>query len=96
VARTSKHILMFAFDPLSLISISLISCITLHCSYSYARYCLCVSALVFNQESLLKHLNLNLEESRGVVPELFTENSDSLLVTHSVFVINFLIPHYLS
>ena len=39
--RTSKHISMFAFDPLSLNSISLISCIALYYTYSYARYSLC-------------------------------------------------------
>ena len=47
VARTSKHILVFAFDPLSLNSISLISCITLYCSYLiHAWYCLCVHTCV--------------------------------------------------
>jgi len=34
-----------------------ISYIALHCSYSYSRYSLYVPTLVFNQESLLKHLN---------------------------------------
>ena len=52
-ARTSKHILVFAFDPLSL-TLSLILCLALihivH-SYLYAWYCLCVPILVFNQES---------------------------------------------
>jgi len=42
MAQTLKHIFVFAFDTLSLNSISLISCIALHCSYSYARYSLCV------------------------------------------------------
>ena len=43
-ARTSKHIFVFAFDPLSL-SLSLILCLAsfhiVH-SYLYAWYCLCV------------------------------------------------------
>ena len=39
---------------------------------------------------------LYLEESRGVVSEPFTENSGSLLVTHSVLAIKFLILHHLS
>ena len=45
-ARTSKHIFVFAFDPLSLtLSLSLILCLALihivH-SYLYSWYCLCV------------------------------------------------------
>ena len=32
-ARTSKHISVFAFDPLSLNSLSLILCIASYCSY---------------------------------------------------------------
>ena len=43
-ARTSKHILVFAFDPLSL-TLSLILCLAsfyiVH-SYLYAWYCLCM------------------------------------------------------
>ena len=66
-----------------------ISCIELHCSYSYARYSLCVTTLVFNQESFNSTSTLSLEESREVVPEPFTENSGSLLITHSVFTIKF-------
>ena len=46
-ARTSKHIVVFAFDPLSL-TLSLILCLALihivH-SYLYAWYCLCVPHL---------------------------------------------------
>ena len=53
-ARTSKHILVFAFDPLSL-TLSLILYLALihivH-SYLYAWICLCAS-LVFNQESFI-------------------------------------------
>ena len=52
-ARTSKHILVFAFDPLSL-TLSFILCLALiHIviSFIYAWFaCLCV-ILVFNQES---------------------------------------------
>ena len=51
-ARTSKHILVFVFDPLSLTSL-------LHCalhliviSYIHAWFD-CVSILVFNQESFI-------------------------------------------
>ena len=57
MTRISKYVLAFAFDPLSLNSISHISCIVITCSYSYTRYSLCVPTLVFNQESLLKHIN---------------------------------------
>ena len=52
VAQTSKHILLFAFDPLSLNFISLISCIVLYCTYSYTRYS-CVPIFVLNQESFI-------------------------------------------
>ena len=56
-ARTSKHIFVFTFDPLSLtLFLSLILCLALihivH-SYLYAWYCLCVPILVFNQESFI-------------------------------------------
>jgi len=34
-----------------------IACIALHCSFLYARYSLCVPTLIFNEESLLKHLS---------------------------------------
>ena len=50
-ARTSKHILVFAFDPLSLNSISLIFCITLYCSYLiHAWYHLCAHTCVEPKE----------------------------------------------
>ena len=49
-ARTSKHILVFAFDPT--FSNSLLLCALIHIVISYTcLYCLCVSILVFNQES---------------------------------------------
>ena len=49
--RTSKHILVFAIDPLSLNSISLISCIDLYCSYLiYVWYCLCAYTCVEPRE----------------------------------------------
>ena len=52
-ARTSKHIFVFAFDPLSLNSLSFISCIDSYCSYHiYAWYCLYAS-LMLNQESFI-------------------------------------------
>ena len=52
-ARTSKHILVFAFDPLSL-TLSLIYLPLIHIviSFIYAWICLCAS-LVFNQESFI-------------------------------------------
>ena len=49
-ARSSKHILLFAFDPLSL-GLSYI-CALIHIVISYiCSCCLCVPMLVFNQES---------------------------------------------
>jgi len=53
-ARTSKHIIVFVFDPLSL-TLSLIlylALIRIAHSYLYAWYCLFV-ILVFNQESFI-------------------------------------------
>ena len=46
-ARTSKHISVFAIDPLSLNSLSYLPCIDSYCSYHilYAWYCLCVPHL---------------------------------------------------
>ena len=72
-ARTSKHILVFAFDPLSLYSLSYI----VHCSYcSYHIHAWfdCVPILVFNEESFIYHLNSYLEEFRGDSPEPLTGN----------------------
>ena len=79
----------FTFDPLSLNSISLISYIALFSTYSFARYSLCVSTLCWIKRVSYNTLTLNLEESRGVVPEPFTKNSASLLVTHSVLQLSF-------
>ena len=42
-ARTSKHILLFAFDPLILNSLSLYLCIALLCHLIYMLVCLCAS-----------------------------------------------------
>jgi len=79
VARTSKHILLFTFDPLSLNSISLISCITLYCIYSYARYSLCVcSHLCWTKRASYSTSTLNLEECWGDSPEPFTSNLATL------------------
>jgi len=56
--RTSKHISVFAFDPLSLtlslsLSLSLLHCALIHIVISYTcLVCLCAS-LVFNQESFI-------------------------------------------
>ena len=68
-ARTSKHILVFAFDPLSLNS--LLYCALHHIVHIlYAWYCLCVP--------ILEHLNSYLEEFRGDSLEPFTGNSVTL------------------
>ena len=49
-ARTSKHIFVLAFDPLSL-TLSLILCIDSYCSYHIHVWFDCVPILVFKQES---------------------------------------------
>ena len=58
-ARTSKHILVFAFDPLSLslfLSLSLILCLAsfhiVHIIYMLGINCVC-AILVLNQESFI-------------------------------------------
>ena len=54
-ARTSKHILLFAFDPLTLNSLSLslfVLCIDSYCHIIYMLVCLCAS-LVLNHESFI-------------------------------------------
>ena len=53
-ARTSKHILLFAFDPLTLNSLSLyfVLCIVSYCHIIYTLVCLCAS-LVLNHESFI-------------------------------------------
>ena len=52
-ARTSKHISLFAIDPLSLNSFSLIHCALHHIIHIlYACVCLC-AILVLNQESFI-------------------------------------------
>ena len=90
-ARTSKHIFMLAFDPLSLNSISLhiFHCFTLFI-FIYMLDIVCVPTLMCNQESFYSTSTLNLEEPQGVVSKPFTGNSGSFLVTHCVFAIKFL------
>ena len=51
MARTSKHIPVFVFDPLN--SISLISCITYIIHISYMLGIICVPILVLYQESFI-------------------------------------------
>ena len=52
-ARTSKHILVFAFDPFSL-TLSYLPCIDSYCHIILiCLTCLCVSILVINQESFI-------------------------------------------
>ena len=49
--RTSKHILVFAFDPLSL---SLVLCLALiHIAISYTCLCVCVPHLCLTTRALL-------------------------------------------
>ena len=52
-ARTSKHILVFTFDPLSLTLSYIVLCIISYCSFILICLVLivCVPTLVFNQES---------------------------------------------
>ena len=58
MARTSKHILMFAIDylPLSQLSQLLISCISIIVQFILTWYCLCAHTCIKPRE-LLKHLN---------------------------------------
>ena len=75
LSRTSKHILVFVFDPLSLNSFSLTSCIASYCSYSYMLSIGCVSILVLNKRASYSISTLNLKESRGDSSEPFMGNS---------------------
>ena len=56
-ARTSKHILVFAFDPLTLNSLSLftfVPCIFSYCSYhTYMLGLFVCASLVLNHESFI-------------------------------------------
>ena len=54
-ARISKHIRVFAFDPLSLtLSLSFILCLALiHIDHSYMLGLFVCASLVFNQESFI-------------------------------------------
>ena len=91
VARTSKHIPVFAFDLLSLNSISIISCIALHCLYHiHAWYYLCAHTCIESRELLIAPQLFSLEESRRVVPKPFKGNSGFLLITYSVLTIKFI------
>ena len=49
--RTSKHILVFAFDPISLTLSYIVPCIISYRSYHLHAWFDCVPILVFNQES---------------------------------------------
>ena len=81
-ARTSKHIRVFAIDPLFFNSLSITLCfasfILSYHTYMLGCVCLCAS-LVFNHESFIYHLNYYSEESRGVSPEPFTGNLATLV-----------------
>ena len=76
-ARTSKHIFVFAFDPLSL-TLSYLPCIDSYCHIIHkCLVCLCAS-LMLNQESFTLYLNFYLEEFKGDSPKPFTGNSATL------------------
>ena len=93
-ARTSEHILVFAFDPLISLTLSLLFvqsiihlfisyCLHLflaliHIAYPYMLGLLVCASLVLNHESFIQHLNAYLGESRGVSPEPFMGNSATL------------------
>ena len=87
VARTSKHILLFAFDPLSLNFISHISCIALYCTYSYVRSSLYVCPyLCWTKRASYITSTLNLEEIvQSPSPGIRLHS----LVTHSVLQLSF-------
>ena len=93
-ARTSKQILLFALDPLTLtLSLSLL-CAQHHSQhhiyllvfehrfillYSLYAWIVVCASLVLNHKSFIQHLNPYLGESRGVSPEPFTGNSATLV-----------------
>ena len=53
-ARTSKHIFVFVFDPLSLTLSYIVPCIILYCSYHIYACVVCLCAiLMLNQESFI-------------------------------------------
>jgi len=82
MARTSKHIFAFAFGSFFL-TLSLLYLALLHIVHIHMLDIVCVcSHLCWTKRASNSTSTLNLEESRGVVPEPFTENSDSLLVTN--------------
>ena len=92
-AQTSKHISVFAFDPLSLtLSLSLTLCLAsfhiAHIIYMLGIVCVC-AILVLNQESFIEHLNSYSEEFRGDSPEPFAGNSATLIGYTKCVAINF-------
>ena len=70
LARTSKHILVFAFGSLyisTFYSLYILHCYS--CLYLYMLDIACVFTLVLNQEGYWSISNHNLEESWGEIPE---------------------------
>jgi len=88
VVRTSKHIPVFVFDLFTFSLFYIFHCLTLFISYTCLVLFVCPH-LCWTKRASNRTSTLNLEESRGVVPEPFTENSGSLLVAHSVLAIKF-------
>ena len=82
VAQISKHILVFAFGSLYLLTLYSYILYRYYCSYLYMFDIVCVLTLVFNQESYWSTSSPSLEESWGEVLKLFMGNLASLLVTH--------------
>ena len=94
-ARTSKHIFVFAFDPLSL-TLSLISCINSYCSYHlYAWYCLCALICVEPKELQIAPQLLFRGIQRSQSRALHREFGYTFCL-HLVCCNQFLISHYLS
>ena len=78
-ARTSQHIFMFAFDPLSLNSLSLSLSYIVPCIISYCSFILICLVLLFVCHTCVKPRELHTcVKSRGVSPEPFTGNSATL------------------
>jgi len=83
VARTSKHILLFALIRY-LLTLSLLYLALLYIAHIHMLDIVVCLYLCWIKRASYSTLTLNLEESRGAVPEPFTGNSVLLLVTHSV------------
>jgi len=62
VARTSKHILVFAFRSLYLSTLYSYILYYYYCSYLYMLDIVCVLKLVFNQESYQSTSTFSLKE----------------------------------